>query len=108
MTNQTRGLLAAVVKSGDLQIKYIEGVFERLEVHQRNRRKRDLNPLYLVGDLADWTFGEDYIFHRTFSCSWELGILFVGLVSHDHLEQFKDKVQSSMTLINNENMEIHE
>ena len=63
MTNETRGLLAAVVKSGDLQIKYIEDVFERLEVHQRNgRRRRDLNPLYLVGDLADWTFGEDYIF----------------------------------------------
>ena len=62
ITNQTRGLLTAVVKSGDLQIKYIEDVFERLEIDQRNRKKRDLNPLYLVGDLADWTFGEDYIF----------------------------------------------
>ena len=62
MTNETRGLLAVVVRSGDLQIKYIEDVFDRLEVQQRKRVKRDLNPLYLVGDLADWTFGEDYIF----------------------------------------------
>ena len=62
MTNETRGLLAVVVRSGDLQIKYIEDVFDRLEVQQRKRSKRDLNPLYLIGDLAGWTFGEDYIF----------------------------------------------
>ena len=62
MTNGTRGLLEVVVRSGELQIKYIEDVFDRLEVQQRKRSKRDLNPLYIVGDLADWTFGEDYIF----------------------------------------------
>ena len=65
LTNETRELLAAVVKSGELQIKYIEAACERLEPEQpTRRRKRDLNinPLYLVGDLADWTFGKDYIF----------------------------------------------
>lgn len=29
-------------------------------------------------------------------------------MSHDHLEQFRDKVQSSMTYINNENQQIHD
>merc|ERR1719282_1146195 len=46
-----------------------------------------MNPLYLVGDVADWTF---------------------GLVSHDHLEEVKTNVEKSLTFIGKQNQKIHD
>ena len=81
MTNETKDLLEVIIKSGQLQINYVENIFQRLGKHQQRlcinifikknrclkhidtyrRHKRQINPLYVVGDIADWTFGETNI-----------------------------------------------
>ena len=51
------------------------------------REKRDINPLSVVGDLVDWTF---------------------GLVSNNHLKQFKAKIETSLSQVESESNKIHE
>ena len=61
MNNETRELLKVVISSSNSKMNYINNISEQLELKKKSidtREKRDLNPLYLVGDVADWTFGK--------------------------------------------------
>jgi len=86
MNNETRELLKVVISSTKSKMNYIDDTSNKFEL-KRKRVKRDMNPLYLVGDVADWTF---------------------GLVSHDHLEEVKTNVEKSLTFIGKQNQKIHD
>ena len=61
MNNETRELLKVVISSSKSKMNYINNISEQFELKKKSintREKRDLNPLYLVGDVADWTFGK--------------------------------------------------
>ena len=132
MTNETKDLLEVIIKSGQLQINYVENIFKRLGKHQKRlcvdiftekyrynidvqclkhidtyrRHKRQINPLYVVGDIADWTFGETNIIIVVQNSV--MSKHFAGLVSHDHLEQFKTSVENNLSYMEKQNEEIHE
>jgi len=86
LTNETKEMLKVVVRTGNIQIGYIEDIYARLN-RKNNRKKRQTNPLFLLGDMADWTF---------------------GLISHDHFQQYESQVEKSLNDIGNKNQDIHD
>ena len=86
-SEEAKKLLQTIIKSGKYELENAVDIFRRLEILPNRRMRRDLsNPLYAVGDLADWAF---------------------GLVSHSEFKDFKDNVQGKVNYLESEHEEVH-
>ena len=55
--------------------------------------------------MADWTFGKRYLY---LLMNFLSQIPFLGLISHDHFQQYESQVEKSLNDIGNKNQDIHE
>ena len=72
----------SLIAKGLVMLFYLDQIIWK----SSDRNKRDVSPLNIVGDIIDWSF---------------------GLVSNDHLEQFKGKVETALSKVSGENEKLH-
>ena len=88
ITYETKKLVEIVIKTGTLKMERILNLMHKHKEYHLGRRKRDtVNPLYGVGNIADWAF---------------------GLTSHERFTKVKKSVQDSLDMLDMDSQEVNQ